>query len=261
LNLPATPPSSLPASEESLQSLPSPSSPLTDPVNISQPNPTPTPVSRPRPNFFLGIRLTNPIFQELVTQFQQNILLKSPHLKKCLTPVQKLHLTCFVFSLQSPNDILLAQNCFLSCQEKILSMISKYLSLQDLSLTFDSLSRFGSNVLFIAPQQNEILQIFREMNYFLADEFQKVGIFTDPKEMARVNQWNPHLTVAKTSADRRNKSKARVGIKKEDYENCTEMFASGATVQVPVEQIDLLSMAEQSEDGYYKSYGTIYLNN
>lgn len=209
------------------------------------------------PNYFLGLRLTCPIFQDHVNTIQKNILVKAPHLKKCLTSIKKLHLTCFVFHIP-PNDfatLQLAQNCLANCQPKISEMIASYLS--NLHVTFDSIGNFGTSVLYISPQNNDILQVIREINYYLADEFHRVGLFTDPKEMSRVNNWNPHLTIAKTSADRRNAKK--LSIKKENYENCTDLFNDGKTLLVEFDRIDLLSMAEQSEDGYYKSYGTLMM--
>jgi hypothetical protein len=221
---------------------------------------------RQRPNFFLGLRLTDPFFQQHVSNFQQNILLKSPNLKKSMVSVKKLHLTCFVFHLSSQDEIQAARECFVNCQPHISEMISSFAQTlietspphppeSTLALTFDSMNQFGSSVLFFSPQNNLVLQLIRQINSYLSDQFQLSGLFTDPQEIQRVHNWQPHLTILKTS---RQSTKSK--IKKEDYENCTDLFHSGSVIRVEMNQIDLLAMSEQSDvDGYYKSYGTIVL--
>jgi hypothetical protein len=233
--------------------------------------------TKQRPNFFLGIRLTKPFFQQLVTDFQQNILLRSPHLKKALVSVQKLHLTCFVFHLSSEEEIQRARECLLNSQPQLSEMISSFSQRinetfssavspssssspdSPLVLTFDSMNQFGSNVLFFSPLNDPTLHLVHDLNSYLSQQFQEIGLFTDPQEIKRVHNWQPHLTIMKTSRQSSHQKK-KIQIKKEDYENCTNVFDGGEVTRVEINQIDLLSMSEPSEaDGYYKSYGTILL--
>jgi hypothetical protein len=190
------------------------------------------------PNYFIGIRLSCPIFKELVINMQKDISTKFPQFKKCLTSPHKLHLTCFVLELSSAGDVDAATECFLACKSYIHNMLAALAiehgaSFRPPGLLFNKISTFNSKVLFLSPQATSnpkggnveqlpqplqhtlTLDLLTDITAHLTQQFE--GALLIPSENKKesrskvaktskdtiTSSWKPHCTIAKTSADRR----------------------------------------------------------
>ena len=105
--------------------------------------------------------------------------------------------------LVNKEDIQSAIDCFLSCEEYIHNIFqSEDVSKTPPELNFSHISTFSSNVLFISPSPSATLEKLNEVTDYMTQEFIKEGLITTAKMSKK--SWNPHCTIAKTSADRKN---------------------------------------------------------
>lgn len=198
-----------------------------------------------RPNFFVALRLSQ--LEKIVSRIQNKIKAKCPELSRCMTSPKKVHLTFFVMELRSIDQINNAVTCFYECKEDLRELFPRPLS----CLKFSRLNTFGRKVLFVAPSDSATLQ---KLNIFVRrcyDRFLDAGLVHN-------NSFNykPHATIAKLSADRKLNRKARKqGFQLEHCDGLEEELSCG--VDCDLVDVDLLSMSEHAEDGYYKSYGNI----
>jgi hypothetical protein len=201
--------------------------------------------------------------------------------------ISKLHLTCFVLALPSPEQIQAASDCLRAFQptmQELLSTSSK-------ELTFRAVGNFTTKVLYTSPVPGVCLQLLDQAVSSLEASFRDAGLLSAAVEQ---KEWVPHCTILKTSYDRKNGRNLK--IKPDAYEGCERWFrypngvipsdiavttvladaadgakialegndAAGASsdapqegVVVPLTTIDLLSMQEVQSDGYYRSYAHI----
>lgn len=197
-----------------------------------------------QPNFFLGIKLNTLEFQEKVSSIQAAILERNPALRKCLTPTKKLHITHFILTLQEDN-VEKAAKVLNECQPLIDELFCECL----FELRFRSFGSFRKNVLFTHPEQSPTLDTLRILTQRLKEKFVEHNLLLEASD-----DWKPHVTIAKTSADRKNGRKLK--IKAEDYDGLQDILDN---IGVPLTTVDLLSMQEMDESGYYKSYASVEL--
>lgn len=234
-------------------------------------SPTASPIERPSkmlktkafdpakkgvPNYFIGIRLNCPIFQQKIESIQDEVKAKSPRLSRCMTSSRKLHITSFVLELRSPMDIEQAIYSFESCASSIKALID---GVSDKVLQFDSLNRFGSSVLFAAPVMDDNLLCLKDISTLVGKSFNEIGLLSSD-QVRKLSSWKPHVTIAKTSADR-SKAGRMLKILTSDYESCScaNIFSKESPAIVPFTTIDLLSMQEVDDDGYYRKLASISL--
>jgi hypothetical protein len=239
-----------------------------------------------RPNFFIGIRLASNTLADSITKIQNHAITKAPNLLKCRMNVQKLHLTCFVLELDV-SDVTKAVDCLLSYQTGLTQLCAT----DEKELTFNQLGHFSTRVLYTSPEECTTLQLLRRACKDMEQYFVQAGLLKEPA----VEDWQPHCTVLKTSYDR--KAGRGLKIKPDVYEGCevylrsndlntlnsvhsvdfgpdpavehataaaeptdstvSTVFAGPIGIKVALSTIDLLSMQEVQEDGYYRSYAQI----
>jgi hypothetical protein len=194
--------------------------------------------------------------------------------------INKLHLTSFVLTLQSSEQIQAASDCLHAFQPTL----QELLSASSKELEFRDIGNFSTKVLYTSPVPGECLRQLGQVVGALEARFRDAGLLStavEPKE------WVPHCTILKTSYDRRNGRNLK--IKPDAYQDCEQWFryrngkipvtsADGSTqamreddfngdtctkeaqregIVVPLSTIDLLSMQEVQSDGYYRSYAHI----
>jgi len=162
-----------------------------------------------RPNFFVGIRLASPGFANAVVGVQDQVLQAAPHLHKCRMDARKLHLTCFVMSLNGTEQVNMASECLRSYQDELHALVSP---LEKKEVAFRSVGNFTTKVLFASPEPDEVMQTLSIVNQQLHQRFIDTGIIASTSSSSH---WHPHATILKTSYDRKNGSKLK--IKPEDY--------------------------------------------
>ena len=197
-----------------------------------------------RPNYFLGIKLNTLEFQAKVSSIQAGILERNPALRKCFTQAKKLHITHFVMTLQE-DQVEKAANVLSDCQPLIDELFCECV----LELRFNSFGSFRKNVLFTHPEQSPTLDALQILTQRLQEKFREHNLLLETN-----NDWKPHVTIAKTSADRRHGRKLK--IRAEDYDGLHEILDN---IDVPLTTVDLLSMQEIDESGYYKSFASVEL--
>jgi hypothetical protein len=194
------------------------------------------------PNYFIGIRLACPFFKALVMDMQNDISMRFPQLKKCLTSPLKLHLTCFVMELSSDADLETAIECFHACEDYICNTFTSSSASSSISvstqplplpgLLFNNMSTFSTNVLYLSPtlshtavkrdahgepishpssssSHNTTMQSLYDINAHMTEKFKEANLLNpvqqnnNSKIILKEKKWTPHCTIAKTTADRK----------------------------------------------------------
>ena len=208
-----------------------------------------------RPNYFIGIRLNSPGFDAVMASIQSLLVQKYPSLSKCLVPLEKLHLTCFVMNLASQEEIQSACCIFDASRGFIAERMSK---LASKSLSFSRVDVFPTKVIFTSPDDCETMDALKEITLYLKQTFKEHSLFSDDDNQI---DWTPHVTIAKTSADRRNGRKLKIQQGHADYFSIEQpdVLHRLASEMVPLSVIELLSMERMATDKYYLSIHTIDL--
>ena len=164
-----------------------------------------------------------------------------------LTPYTRL-LLAFVLTL-SKEQVPLAAEALLACQQELLAPAA---------ITLGTTKRIGNKVIYVSPKTdnsgfqtlgNVLRVIFERFSPFFGDsEENKVCITADEW----YQQWLPHATIAKTSADQKNGR--RIKFHQEHITSCETEFLD---MEINLNRLDLLEMAKVDADGYYKSVATI----
>jgi 2'-5' RNA ligase len=206
------------------------------------------------PNFFIGFQLYSKEFQSTVENIQLSLISndRAPQLNKCITPATKLHFTCMIMSLNHNEDIQNAINCFESCKMRIIEIILSHQSTV-FEIEFTKFSTFNQKVLYLDPNESQTINILHQIQSSIEEEFydSKWKLFHCLGTRRNNSIWIPHVTIAKTSADRKNGRS--LSIKSILYDGLEEKLSK---IKVPVVSVDLLSMREIDSDGYYKRYST-----
>ena len=204
---------------------------------------------RKTPNFFLGLQLCYPTFQDRIITIQEELLKKAPELSKCMVSARKLHITFFVMCLQSADDLATAQAVLSESGDIVQSAFSSVSGPLVLQFTNSekTLGMFGKKVLYANPDINEVSEAIINLRTLLYDRYKNAL----PYALIESAGFVPHVTIAKTSADRSRRLEIN-SILIEDLHGVLR------DLQIPLSSIDLLSMAETNRDtGYYKSYECI----
>ena len=215
-----------------------------------------------RPNFFLGLKLSHcPIYRGFVCELQKNFANEFPHLSRCMVPPEKIHLTMFVLSLEQ-YQISSAVDCLLSCQEEVDNILFSKKEIDFTNIRFSRVGRFGERVLFHAPAEDAAFGKVREVFSAVQGRFITAGLMNSGEK--DILKWDPHCTIAKTSADKKYGKKRKLTGRNvqyiEDYIRiqCPQ-FING--VNVSLSTIDLLEMTKVDiSTGYYKSHSNVYLS-
>lgn len=243
------------------------------------------------PNFFVAIRLASTALADSITRIQDEAILKAANLHRCRMNVKKLHLTCFVLPMNTA-DVSKAEECLLRCQDALSARFAG----DDKQLVFDRVGNFSTRVLFTFPYEGRTLDLLRLTCSHIEEEFLKAGLLTEPavgvwkphctilktsydrkagrklKIMPEAYEGcedhlhsNPSSAVYTPPVFRGNGSEVgammgcAVPVVSETVlppEECEVLPERG--IRVALSTIDLLSMQEVQEDGYYRSYAQIH---
>lgn len=241
-----------------------------------------------RPNYFVAIRLACPVFADVLLAIQDQVIQRAPHLCKCRMHPKKLHLTCFVLTLGTTEQIDKAAICLEAFQAKLVESMS---DVERKEIHFNSVGNFTNKVLYASPTEDDVVTKLALITRQLEDYFAEQGLLA--KTQSIKNTWQPHATILKTSYDRKNGRKIKInaqdcagldtyfnhplsgmevdsntdGADSTKAETVKDLSAGsvagsgiGASpgIRVPLTTIDLLSMQEVQEDGYYRSYAKIF---
>ena len=204
-----------------------------------------------KPNFFIGYRLNCPDFITKVEMMHQYIIDTYPIMKPMLTSAKKLHITGFVMSLQE-DYIQVVQNALQDLQPEISSCTPLPM------VSFSKLGKFSNRVLYIEPHDDDGIDHIRNMNQIILNKLRSIdGLNMEDIGLHKydVRRWKAHVTVAKVKFPQPKTSPNKILVSEDDLNLMEERLGC---VRVPIHSIDLLSMGEVDETGYYKSYLRIH---
>ena len=189
------------------------------------------------PNYFIAIRLKSIDLKRMVEDFQERYI--NGKFINTRTPSNKMHLTYFVIRLDG-EDVDRAAELFMSCDlDKLMTVKS--------DLLMGNLTFFGNQVIKIEMIKDDIYKKLDDIGRILHDKFVEHGFIKKESQW----KWEPHATIAKISADRKNFK--RLKYSKDMLEGKETAFSS---FPVRLSTIDLLQMNDVDEDGYYKKIAT-----
>ncbi len=201
--------------------------------------------NRITPNYFIGYRLNCPEFQSKVGMIQQYIIDTYPPMKSMLTSVKKLHITGFVINLKEEH---------LGLVNAALNEIRSECLITLPVLSFTKFGKFSNRVLYIEPHDDDGIDFIRNMNeliYYKLMSIEALNGTENGLQNIDLQQWKAHVTIAKVKPMRNKNMKSKLLVSEDDLHLLEEQLGCWST---PLLSIDLLSMTEVDEQGYYRSY-------
>ena len=196
------------------------------------------------PNYFIAIRVSNPVIHSGVKIVQDSIVSHDEKLKPALIPLATLHLTLLVLHLKDEEKIQKATEVLHQCRTSLEPVMLN----SALTLNFAGLNHFRHQVLFVKLCGEEGIVRLNTVANVVRDMFAKEGIpSTDSRE------FSPHLTVMKLTRSPKLRKRGIRKIPLESYATWTD-FDFG---EERVSSLHLCSMNKKEEDGFYKCVTTV----
>ncbi|EEB11908.1 hypothetical protein Phum_PHUM140840 [Pediculus humanus corporis] len=173
-----------------------------------------------RPNFFLGLQVSNTEIHKNVKNLQEKIIHRNPKLHSALVNVSTLHITLAVTHLANQKEI------------------------QLLKENLDTWAQNNKNLYFIEPI---VLNFSGDLNLILSD----LGFSTDQRS------FTPHLTFLKLSKDYKLLRSKKKFLKDFEFaEECIDFFGKEQIRKLQLLSMD----EPKNENGYYKCLHEIKLS-
>ena len=206
-----------------------------------------------KPNYFLGVKITNPALLENVDKIQKQIIAENTGVAAFLEPPSKSHITLAVMNL-SPDEVE-------ACGSLIAEKFKPGFTVKQRTIQFRGIGNFGSRVLFSKPDEecegfNTLHKIREQLQNILLEA--GYGVIEVEKE------YHPHLTMFKVRGHGKGRRKKRdsgnnspKNLKDCDVDDLKQ-FYFGEEI---IDKIQLLSMDKpKDEDGYYYCEKSFPLN-
>ncbi|XP_038065221.1 uncharacterized protein LOC119735556 [Patiria miniata] len=188
-----------------------------------------------RPNYFLAIRVTDPVIRRCVRRIQDALCDDDPRLDSSRTDLDSLHITLCTMRLDSQDDMSKAIDVLKSLQRDISELLSPVTMLR-----FQGLDQFHGRVLFSPPEECPALIKLSQM---LQAALGEAGI----NLVGNRPQFNPHMTIFKM---RREEADDFDGTPLRSY--LYERFSQAFLGVQPIEAVHLCSMDDPHRaDGFY----------
>ena len=188
-----------------------------------------------RPNWFLALQFDNREILDNVKTMQKDVIELQPNLSKACVPVEKSHITLFVFYVQNVDKVI----------EIVSEVVSSHEFQNDTCITVNGTGHFKSQVVFAKMTLDQkIRDLWKEIGMKLAENSL---IDSYPKE----EDFTPHLTVLKLSRMDFKKRKLN-NIKKIPIDLYVDKWQNQHFGYQNINSIQLLSMTKPvQENGYY----------
>ena len=170
------------------------------------------------PNYFIAIRVSNPVIHSGVKIVQDSIVSHDENLKPALIPLATLHLTLLVLHLEDEEKIQKATEVLHQCRTSLEPVLLN----SALTLNFAGLDNFRHQVLFVKLCGEERIVRLNTVANVVRDTFAKEGIpSTDSRE------FSPHLTVMKLTRSPKLRKRGIRKIPSESYATWTDFDFGG----------------------------------
>ncbi|XP_055455277.1 A-kinase anchoring protein 7 isoform X1 [Psammomys obesus] len=192
-----------------------------------------------QPNYFLSIPITNKKITAGVKVLQNSILQQDKRLAKAMVGDGSLHVTLLVMQLLNEDEVNVGTDALLELKP----FIEEILQGKHLTLPFQGIGTFGSQVGFVKLADGDHVSVLLEIAETAKRTFQEKGILAGESR-----SFKPHLTFMKLS-------KApmlwKKGVKKIEP-GLYEQFINHRFGEEILYQIDLCSMLKKKQsNGYY----------
>ncbi|XP_051020006.1 A-kinase anchoring protein 7 isoform X2 [Acomys russatus] len=198
-----------------------------------------------QPNYFLSVPITNKKITTGIKVLQNSILQQDKRLAKAMVGDGSFHVTLLVMQLLSEDEVNLGTDALLELKP----FIQEILEGRNLTLPFQGIGTFGSQVGFVKLADGEHVNALVEIAETAKRTFQEKGILAGDSR-----SFKPHLTFMKLS-------KApmlwKKGVKKIEP-GLYEQFINHRFGEEILYQIDLCSMQKKKQsNGYYHCESSI----
>ncbi|XP_063218122.1 A-kinase anchor protein 7-like [Bacillus rossius redtenbacheri] len=192
-----------------------------------------------RPNYFVGIQVSNPEVHRAVRGLQEKIVAAQPELRSTVIPTATLHVTLAVAHLPDPAHVARAAEVM----KESLSVNRDLYNNPPVCLMFSGVKTFKNQVLFADIEGGESLLRIAGLAQALEESFEESGLVLPSRK-----SFQPHLTILKLSKDFGLKRKGILKITPSLYSDDRSMHFG----QQVVRSVQLLSMNKPKDaNGYY----------
>ncbi|XP_021501360.1 A-kinase anchoring protein 7 isoform X2 [Meriones unguiculatus] len=200
-----------------------------------------------QPNYFLSVPITNKKITAGVKVLQNSILQQDKRLAKAMVGDGSLHVTLLVMQLLNEDEVNVGTDALLELKP----FIEEILQGKHLTLPFQGIGTFGSQVGFVKLADGDHVSVLLEIAETAKRTFQEKGILAGESR-----SFKPHLTFMKLS-------KApmlwKKGVKKIEP-GLYEQFINHRFGEEILYQIDLCSMLKKKQsNGYYHCESSIVI--
>ncbi|XP_045599139.2 uro-adherence factor A [Procambarus clarkii] len=143
-----------------------------------------------RPNYFLGIQITNPDIHKAIVKVQEDMLAFDESLTRSFVDAATSHLTLLVAYIDTEESLQVAQSAMDECASRLMGDLTT----NPLKLTFSGVSHFSNHVVFANIVEDEQYQRLMEVAESARTVFSEKGVC-----MPDTRVLHPHLTIAKLS--------------------------------------------------------------
>ncbi|XP_037376295.1 A-kinase anchoring protein 7 isoform X2 [Talpa occidentalis] len=200
-----------------------------------------------QPNYFLSIPITNKEITKGIKILQNEIIKQDKRLAQTMTRDGSFHITLLVMQLLNEDEVNIGIDALLELKP----FIEEILQGKHLSLPFQGVDTFNSQVGFVKLAEGDHINLLLEMAEAAKKTFQEKGILAGENR-----SYKPHLTFMKLSKAPWLRKK---GLKKIDRE-IYEKFISHKFGEEMVYRIDLCSMLKKKQsNGYYHCESSIVI--
>lgn len=144
----------------------------------------------PRPNYFVGIRVSDCEIHRAIVRIQEAIIASDPSLYQTLIDVASLHITVLVMYIDSDIALSIASSALDTCWDRLKEDFEK----GPIQMTFSGIGSFSDRVVYARMREDEhyfrLIKLAKEVRQI----FSRASVcLPDEKPM------QPHLTIAKMS--------------------------------------------------------------
>jgi len=187
--------------------------------------------SRKQPNWFFAIPIENVQIKEKMKNVQEKVTESKPELIDACVPIEKAHMTLFVFYNENVDPIIAMVN----------EVIESYKFDSKLTISVNGIGHFSQKVLYsnLFTDQN-----FQDFWQVLANKLFENSIISENE--AKWKNFKPHLSIMRLSLLKSNNSSPKIPI------NIVKPFCNETFGIESVTKIQLLSRTHPvQENGYY----------
>ncbi|KAL1770121.1 A-kinase anchoring 7 isoform X1 [Sigmodon hispidus] len=200
-----------------------------------------------QPNYFLSIPITNKKITAGIKVLQNMILQQDKRLAKAMAGDGSFHVTLLVMQLLSEDDVNIGTDALLELKP----LVEEILQGKHLTLPFQGIGTFGSQVGFVKLADGEHINTLMEIAETAKRTFQEKGILAGESR-----SFKPHLTFMKLSKAPMLRKKGVKRIEPELY----EQFINHRFGEEILSRIDLCSMLKKKQSsGYYHCESSIVI--